>query len=135
MKQWENRAIALLDKSLNPIPNELNELDWKSGLSNDSDRLAKHLSAFTNTRGGGFMVFGVNNDGGFTSIHKEELDSIIQKLGNIARNNLGQPVILDHIITTYREHPVLIVYIPEKLNYPAYKHCYFQLSEHKSSIC
>ena len=26
MESWINRAIALLDKSLNPIPQELNEI-------------------------------------------------------------------------------------------------------------
>ena len=37
MKIWENRAFALLTKSLDPIPSEMNELDWKSELSDKSD--------------------------------------------------------------------------------------------------
>ena len=58
MKIGQNRALDLLAKSLNPVPVELNELDWKSGLSNKSERLARHISAFANYPGGGFMESG-----------------------------------------------------------------------------
>ena len=30
---WKERALALLKDSLEPVPSELNEIDWKSGLS------------------------------------------------------------------------------------------------------
>ena len=32
---WKEKAISLLDKSLKPVPQELNEIDWKGGLSDD----------------------------------------------------------------------------------------------------
>lgn len=70
MKNWENRALTLLDKSLNPVPSEMNELDWKSMLSDKSERLAKHLSGFSHLQNGGFMVFGINNDGSTRSLPK-----------------------------------------------------------------
>jgi predicted HTH transcriptional regulator len=38
----------------------LNEIDWKSGLSPKTDRLAQHLCAFSNQEGGGSLVYGVN---------------------------------------------------------------------------
>jgi predicted HTH transcriptional regulator len=38
------------------------EIDWKSGLSPKTDRLAQHLCAFANQESGGFLVFGVNDD-------------------------------------------------------------------------
>ena len=38
---WKNRALALLKDSLEPVPSELNEIDWKSGLSDKTDRLAR----------------------------------------------------------------------------------------------
>lgn len=63
LKNWEIRALALLEKSLKPLPAELNELDWKSDISSKGDRIAQHLSAFSNTAGGGFLVYGVNNEG------------------------------------------------------------------------
>jgi predicted HTH transcriptional regulator len=89
MKNWENRALVLLDKSLNPVPSELNELDWKSSLSDRSERLARHLSAFAHLTEGGFMVFGINNVGQPFSLTKPAIDEIVKKLGNIARNNLA----------------------------------------------
>ena len=52
MNDWQNKAILLLHKSLGTVPTELNELDWKSGLSTKTDRLAQHLSAFANYAGG-----------------------------------------------------------------------------------
>ena len=54
---WQEKALALLEKTLKPIPQELNEMDWKGGLSNDKERLAQHISAFSNLSGGGTLVF------------------------------------------------------------------------------
>jgi hypothetical protein len=31
MNHWVETAIKLLSKSLHPVPQELNEIDWKSG--------------------------------------------------------------------------------------------------------
>ena len=60
---WKEKAIKTLRDSLYPVPEELNELDWKSGLSNKTERLAQHLSAFSNNKGGGMLVYGVHDDG------------------------------------------------------------------------
>lgn len=113
MKNWEARALNLLERTLDPIPAEINELDWKSNLSDKSERLAQHLSAFSNLSEGGFLVFGVKDDGSVKSVEHTEATNIVQKIGNIARNNLIQPVTIDHIITLYKEHSILIVYINE----------------------
>ncbi|MBR5689193.1 MAG: putative DNA binding domain-containing protein, partial [Prevotella sp.] len=85
---WKERAIPMLKDSLYPVPAELNELDWKSGLSDKSERLAQHISAFANYKGGGMLVYGVNNDGTCFSMPKEQIGTTIEKLGNIAKNNL-----------------------------------------------
>ncbi|WP_368677838.1 ATP-binding protein [[Flexibacter] sp. ATCC 35208] len=50
------------------MPTEINELDWKSTLSDKSDRLAQHLSAFSNLPGGVFLIFGVYDDGSIKSV-------------------------------------------------------------------
>ena len=63
MKDWLNRALALLSASLEPPRHELNELDWKSGLSPDKKRLSEHLCAFANQPGGGFFAYGIDNGG------------------------------------------------------------------------
>ena len=57
MKDWVENAIQLLNKSLHPVPQELNELDWKTDLSDKSDRMAQHISAFANTPRGGYLMF------------------------------------------------------------------------------
>ena len=46
MSHWVETALQLLKDSLVPVPKELNEMDWKSKLSDKSERLAKHISAF-----------------------------------------------------------------------------------------
>ena len=81
---WKERAIKSLKDSLYPIPTELNEIDWKSSLSEKTDRLAQHLCAFSNLEDGCFLVFGVRDDASLLSLTKETAYGIIQKLGNIA---------------------------------------------------
>ena len=84
---WKENAIKTLRDSLFPLRIELNELDWKSGLSSKTERLAQHISAFANLQDGGILVFGVNNDGSLFSVSKQDIDNTVQSLGNIAKNN------------------------------------------------
>ena len=79
---WKEKAIKILRDSLYPIPSELNELDWKSGLSDKSERIAQHISAFANMKGGGILVYGVNNDGTCFSITKDEIDKIVGEMSD-----------------------------------------------------
>ena len=120
MNDWQNKAVLLLHKSLGVVPTELNELDWKSGLSNKSDRLANHLSAFANYQGGGILVFGVNSDASIASISKTEGDEVIQKSGNIARNNLNPPVSVEHAYINFKDNELLFVHIPESTELPVH---------------
>ncbi len=120
INSWVETAMQILAKSLKPVPVELNELDWKSGLSDKNERLAQHISAFANYPGGGYLAYGISNSGSSTPLSKEEMDNIIQKLGNIARNNLAQPVGIDHAIVEYQNNPVLFIHIPEHTDKPVY---------------
>ncbi len=117
---WKENAIRILNDSLHPIPAELNELDWKSDLSDKSERLAQHLSAFANLKGGGILVYGVHNDGTCFDLTKEEIDKIIQTLGNIAQNNLVYPIPIEHSVMEFEGHALLFVYIPEQSDKPVY---------------
>ena len=120
MNDWQNKAILQLHKSLGTVPTELNELDWKSGLSNKSERLAQRLSAFANYPGGGILVFGVNSDATLAAISKAEGDEIIQRLGNIARNNLSPPVSIEHTYQSFKESELLFIHIPESGELPVH---------------
>jgi ATP-dependent DNA helicase RecG len=117
---WIDRCVLLLTNSLYPVPQELNELDWKSGLSGNSERLAKHISAFANHPEGGFIVFGINNDGTFLQLAIRDIEIIIQKLGNIARNNLAQPISIEHNVYEFRGNVLLFIHIPEHRDKPVY---------------
>lgn len=118
MENWIHTAIQLLQKSLNPIPQELNEIDWKSGLSDKSERLAQHISAFANHPSGGFLAYGIANNGSPQPLSKEEMDAVVQKLGNIARNNLAQPIGIEHAVANVNEAAVLFIKIPENHDKP-----------------
>lgn len=117
---WKEKAIKILKDSLYPIPTELNELDWKSGLSTKTERLAQHLSAFANMKGGGILVYGVNNDGTLFSVTKEDVDKTVQTLGNIAQNNLVYPIQIEHSVIEYEGHSLLFVFIPEQMDKPVH---------------
>lgn len=117
---WKEKAIQLLKNSLYPIPTELNELDWKSGLSEKTDRLAQHLSAFANLKGGGILVFGIHNDGSCFDLSREEVEKTVQTLGNIALNNLIYPIQIEHAVIAFEGHSLLFIYIPEQTEKPVY---------------
>lgn len=120
MKDWEQAALDTLTKSLEPLPHEKNELDWKATLSENKDRLKEHLSAFANLDGGGVLVFGVNNNGSLKGIVDEPYENIIQKLGNMAREGLEPAISLDHSILTYKDTALLFIYIPESKERPVH---------------
>ena len=117
---WKEKAIKYLKDSLYPIPTELNEIDWKSGLSPKTERLAQHLCAFSNLEGGGFLVFGVNNDATMSPITKEQTDEIVKLLGNVALNNLSQSVQIQHNTIDFEENALLFIHIPEQQEKPVY---------------
>lgn len=120
MNNWQDIAIKALDESLHPIPQELNIIDWKGGLSNKTDKLAQHICAFANMRKGGFLAFGINDDATFATMSKEEIEEISNKLANIAKNNLAWSIQLEHAVIDYHGHAILFVRIPEQTNKPIY---------------
>ena len=117
---WKERAIKCLKDSLHPVPVELNEIDWKSGLSSKTERLAQHLCAFSNQENGGFLVFGVNNDASMFSVTTEQTNEIVKTLGNIALNNLSQSIQIQHNTIDYNGNALLFIYIPEQMEKPVY---------------
>jgi ATP-dependent DNA helicase RecG len=114
MKNWTKIAIEYLNKSLIPIPQELNELDWKEFLSANTEKLSKHISAFANHAGGGYIVFGIEDlTAQIKGVDKEFVNQAVDKLSSICRNNLEPVVTIDHAIEIYNEKPLLFIYIKE----------------------
>src|SRR3989338_6249978 len=91
-KSWISDARKFMTASLSPMPHELNEIDWKTALTDNNEKMAKHISAFANHQGGGFFVFGISTDGKIQGLtDQSETEEIIKKLGNIARAVLEPP--------------------------------------------
>jgi len=117
---WKEQAIKILNDSMHPVPTELNEVDWKSGLSPKTDRIAQHICAFANLQGGGMLVFGVNDNGSHFSVNKDEADTIIKLIGNVAQNNLSHAIKVEHDILEYENDALLFIYIPEQIEKPVH---------------
>ena len=113
MKNWLNRALALLRGSLESPRHELNELDWKAALSPDKKRLAGHLSALSNYPGGGFLVYGVDNSGTPVGIADFEIEVVVNQLSNLGRSAVEPPLALDHAVENYGDARLLFVHVPE----------------------
>lgn len=109
-----------MHRSIQPVPQELNEIDWKGGLSSKTDRLAQHICAFANLSGGGFLVFGISDDAEFEELDKATIEETTKKLGNIAKNNLAWSIQLEHAVLEYEGHALLFIRIPEQQNKPVY---------------
>ena len=114
VKKWIEKAIEYLEHSLTPIPQEINEIDWKEELSPNNKKLSKHLSAFANHPGGGFLVFGIKNETAQPlGVTQEQVESIMQKLSSLCRDTVFPVVSLDHAVEEYKGVPLLFVYIRE----------------------
>lgn len=121
MKNWIKRAIDTLAHSLSPVPQELNELDWKETLSPNNGKIAKHLSAFANLPGGGFMVFGIDDKTGTAlGITQLQAETIVQKMSSICRDSIQPVVTIEHTIENFNGLPLLFVHIPESAVKPVY---------------
>ena len=120
-KHWITAALQSLQESLLPIPHEVNELDWKTRLTDNNERLAEHLMAFANHPSGGTLVFGVNNDGVPVGIGAEALNKIINTLANLGRDAVEPPLALDHAAIEYRGVTVLLVRVPEQPVKPVHR--------------
>ncbi len=121
MKSWIHSAKEYLLKSLKPIPQELNELDWKEMLSTNKDRLAEHISAFANHAGGGYLIFGIENSTAeIKGVNREEVNTIIDRLSSIGRNKLEPAVSIDHSVENWDNFPLLFIRIKESAIKPVY---------------
>lgn len=119
-KKWILRAFALLDSSLHPVPQELNELDWKEELSPKADKLAQHLSAFANHPGGGILVFGIDKNAQLKGVLKRDAEKIVEQLSSVGRDALEPMVSIDHSIELYKEIPLLFVQVKESVTKPVH---------------
>ncbi len=121
-KDWVIRAKELLQQSLVPVAHELNELDWKREMSPNKERFAEHVSAFANHGKGGFLVFGVTQDGKKAGIEPSEVKETIAKVGNIVREGLEPACVIDHFAEKLESsnRVLLYIYIQEATQKPVH---------------
>jgi len=120
LKKLETLLLNLLDKALYPIPQELNELDWKLDITHKNDYFKRHLSAFANYRNGGFIVFGISDDGIIEGISKEKAQTIAQKVSSLARDGVDPGVKTQFISFEYQKKGLWACFIYESLERPVY---------------
>ena len=101
MKIWVPKAMELLAAGLEEPRHELNELDWKSLLSPDKKRLSEHLCAFGNLPGGGYLAFGVNDNGSVCGVGNAEVQTIVLQLGNLSRSALEPEIAIDYSVEDF----------------------------------
>lgn len=121
-KHWMGRANELLAASLTPVPHEINELDWKAGLSPSRERLVEHLIAFSNLPGGGFFVFGIDNaTARLIGVQRAQVAEVVNTLANLGRDGVEPAMSIDHGVVEYENVPLLFVHVPEHRNRPVHK--------------
>jgi predicted HTH transcriptional regulator len=121
-KHWITQATSWLKASREPISHEVNELDWKGGLSDNSERLVEHLIAFANHTNGGYLVFGVTEPGAeLVGITQKQVVEIVGKLANLGRDVIEPPLVLDHAMVEVDQVPLLFIHIPECRNKPVHR--------------
>jgi predicted HTH transcriptional regulator len=116
----DNGYLKILKRSLQPIAQELNELDWKEGLSSDKDRLKEHLSAFANYPGGGYLVFGIRDDGTVLGVDEPFCKQTTTKIANLAADAFEQRVQISSLTETYQGKSLLIIRIDESTEKPVH---------------
>ncbi len=121
LKHWIPQAINWLKQSLEPVPHELNELDWKTALTSNKERLVEHLIAFANHPNGGFLVFGVRDDAVLAGVTQSEVAQIINTLANLGREGIEPPLVVDHAVVDYQGVALLFVRIAEHANKPVHR--------------
>jgi len=120
-KHWVTAALRCLDETLEPLPHEINELDWKTRLSLHKDRLAEHLMAFGNHPNGGTLVFGIDDNGVPLGVDADTVAQVTNTLANLGRDALEPPLAIDHAVVDYRNIPVLLVHVPEQPTKPVHR--------------
>jgi ATP-dependent DNA helicase RecG len=121
-KYWIAQATSWLKACREPVPHEVNELDWKGGLSGNSERLVEHLIAFANHTNGGYLVFGVTEpSAALVGVTQDQVIEIVGKLTNLGRDAIEPPLVLDHAVVEIDQVPLLFIHIPECRNKPVHR--------------
>lgn len=120
---WDEKGIELLDKSLSNISQESNNLDWKQDIAPNHDKIKKHLIAFANYPGGGYLIFGIDDKNGNVLGYndKSEVDYVTTLLTNFCRDSFNVGLTIQHAVKEFRGKEILLVHIAESSTKPVYE--------------
>lgn len=116
----KKKCLELLEKSLSPLPQELNELDWKASTCKP-ERMGRHLSAFANYTGGGYLVFGIEDGGIIKGLTPKESELYASQIGNWSRDLVTPEVRTQIFSFEYKGKALLGVYVEEAFDKPVHK--------------
>ena len=117
-RPWVATAQLELRKTLSPVLQETNILDWKVQVSENKKRLNEHLSAFANQVGGGFFAFGIDPKGKPIGISQGQVDKTIKVLGDLSRQAVEPPILIDHEVVNFNGKNLLLVNVNEATSKP-----------------
>lgn len=120
-RRWVDGALQALQESLQPVPAELNELDWEAALSPQRDRLVEHLIALANLRNGGTLVYGIDDHGRPVGMDTATVADTMNRLANLGRDAVEPPLVIDHAVVEFNGVSVLLVHVPEQPVKPAHR--------------
>ena len=114
LKYWKDTILDALENKT-----ELNHLDFKESLSDNTERWVEHINAFGNTPGGGAFVFGINKY--FQCIKQSlDLEEISTKVSNLARDRQEPSLSVDMHLIPIKEQKVLCIHIHEGITSPVF---------------
>lgn len=119
MHHKTQKCIELLNRSLSNNPQELDELDWKAAIGK-SEKMARHLSAFSNLEGGGYLVFGVSDNASVDGLDPVKSREIADQMGNWARDTVEPEIRIETFPFVFKGKNLLAAFIPEAFEKPVF---------------
>src|SRR3989344_4466091 len=94
------------------LASELSDLEFKTARSNVPNDIWRTISAFANRKGGGLVVFGVNQENN-AIVGCENLDLMQTKLTQYFNDKMSFVLRPEYHVIEYENKTILAVYIPE----------------------
>jgi ATP-dependent DNA helicase RecG len=98
---------------------ETNEVDFKSAVSSNNERLKEHINAFGNSEQGGVFVFGVSSDFKLTESQKGH-ESILSQISKLARDTQVPPLSVEGFLLAIGENEVLAIEVCKGTQIPVF---------------
>ena len=114
LKYWKDTILDALKSKT-----ELNHLDFKESLSDNTERWVEHINAFGNTPGGGAFVFGINKH--FQCVKRPlNFEEISTRISNLAKDRQEPSLSIDIHLIPIEKQKILCIHIHEGITSPVF---------------